>query len=117
MLFDIGVGHNHDFQVGSPWMYSKNRRLTDEQQGEMLQMLVTCKSSQALRDQVEAMYNIRMNRFDCSNVRRRTMRTNPDLFRQQMKEEPDNDEDDSKRTVSFPPPERTRKRRKLEDPT
>ncbi|KAA3678007.1 uncharacterized protein DEA37_0008951 [Paragonimus westermani] len=61
--------HNHSFQQGKPWLYSRNRRLDSEQQDLVCSVMDSFHDSYQLRRFIEESFGRRLNRFDLRRLR------------------------------------------------
>ncbi|KAF8563153.1 hypothetical protein P879_10916 [Paragonimus westermani] len=61
--------HNHSFQQGKPWLYSRNRRLNSEQQDLVCSVMDSFHDSYQLRRFIEESFGRRLNRFDLRRLR------------------------------------------------
>ncbi|CAH8641475.1 unnamed protein product, partial [Dicrocoelium dendriticum] len=72
--YEIGnayLWHSHSFQVGKPWLYACNRRLSEEQERLVLNLMRTFRRTQEMRAFVRQQYDIRLTRRDLYVMRRR----------------------------------------------
>ncbi|KAF7231812.1 hypothetical protein EG68_12256 [Paragonimus skrjabini miyazakii] len=61
--------HNHYFQQGKPWLYSRNRRLNSEQQDLIYSVMDNFHDNDQLRRFIEESFGRRLNRFDLRRLR------------------------------------------------
>ncbi|CAH8658714.1 unnamed protein product, partial [Dicrocoelium dendriticum] len=61
--------HSHDFHVGNPWLYAANRRLSQEQEREVLRLMGSFHSTPDLRHFIYLEYGKRVTRLDLYNLR------------------------------------------------
>lgn len=63
--------HSHDFHIGNPWMYARNRRLSARDEQEVSSLLDHCHSGAIVRSFVENQYGRRLTRQDLHRIRQR----------------------------------------------
>ena len=71
MVSSFNVQHNHSFQVGDQDLYVSNRRLTEDQEIEVYNMMSTFRNSRQLRVYTYLRYNRRLRYSDLVSIKLR----------------------------------------------